>query len=391
MKRFENIFRTLFLLVSIVGTRTAMHAQESQAAYMDSVEIGLLTCSPHNEVYSLYGHTAIHYHDLHTNRHWVFNYGVFDFKKPHFVWRFIMGQTDYRLEATTNLNAWCQYYRKWGSQVEEQILDLTPTEKLRLRQALADNLRDPVYRYNFFYDNCSTRPRNIIEKCLEGEVAYAPREDSDDVSFRQIIHRCTEQHPWAAFGNDLLLGLGADRTTTQREQQFLPQNLYTDFDRATISRPDGPHKLVKRKDILVPLGQQTAEKEFPLSPRACTLLLLIVSTIIAVYEWKRRTILYWWDALLMLVTGLAGCILLLMFFSAHPTTSTNLQILLLNPLALLFLPTVVRRRPTRWFRISEILLCAFLLGSIVQEYAEGMLIVALCLLIRCMIHRYNDK
>ena len=116
-----------------------------------------------------------------------------------------------------------------------------------------------------------------------------------------------------------------------------------------------------------------------------------MSTIIAVCEWKRRTILYWWDALLMLVTGLAGCILLLMFFSAHPTTSTNLQILLLNPLALLFLPTVVRRRPTRWFRISEILLCAFLLGSIVQEYAEGMLIVALCLLIRCMIHRYNDK
>ncbi len=369
----------------------SVRAQEAQTNLMDSVEIGLLTCSPHNEVYSLYGHTAIHYHDLRTDRHWVFNYGVFDFKKPHFVWRFIMGKTDYMLECTGSFNRWCDYYRKWGSQVEEQILDLTPNEKLQLQRALAKNLEDPVYRYNFFYDNCSTRPRNIIEKCLEGTVSYKPRPDCDDLTFRQMIHQCTEGHPWASFGNDLLLGLKADQKTTQRERQFLPSYLSWDFDHATVSRHDGSRPLVLRKVTHVPLGTQLPQSEFPLSPLACTLLLLGVSAAIAIYEWKKKTTLAWWDALLMLVSGLAGCILLLMFFSEHPTTSTNLQILVLNPLALVFIPSVIRRRKTYWFHLNEVLLCAFLVGYNFQRYDTSMLIVALCLLLRCMIHRYNEK
>ena len=116
-----------------------------------------------------------------------------------------------------------------------------------------------------------------------------------------------------------------------------------------------------------------------------------MSAAIAIYEWKKKTTLAWWDALLMLVSGLAGCILLLMFFSEHPTTSTNLQILVLNPLALVFIPSVIRRRKTYWFHLNEVLLCAFLVGYNFQRYDTSMLIVALCLLLRCMIHRYNEK
>ena len=235
MKRFENIFRTLCLLIFCTAT-PHLHAQEDLRSNMDSVEVGLLTCSPHNEVYSLYGHTALHWHDLRTDEHFVFNYGVFDYRKPHFVWRFMMGQTDYMLECTSNLNRWCNYYRKWGSEVKEQILNLTPSEKRRLQEALGINLKSPVYRYNFFYDNCSTRPRNIIEKCLEGEVKYELNQEFSEATFRQLIHHCTIDHPWAAFGNDLLLGLNADRKATQRERQFLPALLSWDFDHATVIR-----------------------------------------------------------------------------------------------------------------------------------------------------------
>ena len=99
----------------------------------------------------------------------------------------------------------------------------------------------------------------------------------------------------------------------------------------------------------------------------------------------------WWDALLMLVTGLPGCLLLIMFFSEHPATSTNLQILLLNPMALFFIPAVLRRKRTRWFTISLGLVVAFLIGGFWQDYAEGMEIVALCLLLRICIHRRYDK
>lgn len=377
------------MLVCMFAASLPVYSQNDLLSRMDSVEVGLLTCSPHQEVYSLYGHTALHWHDLRTGEHWVFNYGVFDYKKPHFVWRFILGQTDYMLECTGNLKRWCDYYRKWGSEVKEQVLDLTPAEKLRLQAALATNLRNPVYRYNFFYDNCSTRPRDMIERCLEGTVDYAVRKDYEP-SFRQMIHQCTEDHPWTAFGNDLLLGLNADKKTTQRERQFLPADLSWDFDHATVDRQGVKRPLVSRLVTHVPQGQQPVKKGFPLSPLACTLLLLLMSVAVFAYErWKKR-ILVWWDVLLMLTSGLAGCVLLLMVFSEHPATSLNLQLLLLNPLALLFIPAVARRRKTRWFNIMLGFIVAFFIGGLWQHYAEGMYFVALCLLLRYWTH-HNDK
>ena len=385
MKRFENIFRILCLLITALLNSIPSGAQEE----MDSVEVGLLTCSPHNEVYSLYGHSALHWHDLRTGQHFVFNYGVFDYRKPHFVWRFMMGQTDYMLECTTNLARWCDYYRKWGSEVKEQVLNLTPAEKRNLEKALALNLRTPEYRYNFFFDNCSTRPRNIIEKSLEGTVTYDEHTEYEGTSFRKLIHECTEGHPWAAFGNDLLLGVNADRTISQRERQFLPRQLSWDFDHAQVERSGKKEPLVLRTTILVAKGEQPLEKEFPLSPLACTLLLLIVSIAIAAYEMRSKTICIWWDIALMTTTSLAGCILLLMVFSEHPATSLNLQLLILNPLPLLFIPAVARRKPTRWHAIMAVLALLFLAGSLLQDYAEGMEIVALCLLTRYWTHRHD--
>jgi len=353
------------------------------------VEVGLLTCSPHDEVYSLYGHSALHWHDLRTGYHYVFNYGVFDFNKPHFVWRFVMGQTDYRLECTSHFAAWCDYYRKWGSGVEEQVLALTETEKLRLQEALYKNLQQPVYRYNFFYDNCSTRPRDIVERCLEGSISYGD-DKAEGPTLRTMVHQCTRNSPWSSFGNDLLLGVMADMPTTQRIRQFLPSSLYSDFEQAVVDRHGDSRPLVLRHVTHVQQGSQKQNKSFPLSPLACTLLLFIISLLIVVYEWRAKRILVWWDALLMLVTGVAGCVLTLMIFSEHPATSLNLQLLMLNPVQLLFIPAVLKRRPTRWFLVYAVLLVLFLLGSFFQDYAEGMEIVALCLLLRSLIH-HHDK
>lgn len=378
----------LCLLVAGLWCCAPAHAQRDPLARMDSVEIGLLTCSPHDEVYSLYGHTALHYHDLHTHQHWVFNYGVFDEKKPHFVWRFMMGLTDYQLECTSAFAAFLHYYSRWGSSVEEQVLDLTREEKLRLQRALQTNLQHPDYRYNVFYDNCSTRPRDIIEQALTGKLTYAERPDYRP-TLRQMVHRQTEGHPWARLGNDLLLGVAADQPTTQRDRQFLPANLSWDADHASVERQGTTRPLVLKHVTHVRGRQMPQKKEFPLSPLACTIILLIVSVAVVVYERRRKKAVVWWDALLMLATGGAGCIIGLMFFSEHPTTSTNLQILLLNPLSLLFIPQVLRRRKSLWFPISLVLTVLFLIGSFWQDYAEGMEIVALCLLLRCWTHAHD--
>lgn len=390
MKQFEIIFRTIFVAFSILLTSNNAIAQDQDLSEMDSVEIGLITCDPHEEIYSLYGHTALRYHDLRRDIDAVYNWGVFDYTKPHFALRFVFGLTDYELGVAPTL-PFCQYYHEWGSGVTEHVLNLTAEEKLNIRNALILNCKpeNRVYRYNFFYDNCSTRPRDIIERNMNGEVVYQPRQDYDP-TFRKMLHEHNGHHPWTAFGIDLLLGINADRQTTIREQEFLPYNLRHDFDNAYIVRDGQRVPLVKERRQLVAPGIQIAEKDFPVSPRAMMIFVLIVTLLVTLYEFLKKTKVRWFDAMLMLLTGLPGLVLVLMIFSEHPTTSINLQILALNPLALCFIWQVWKERHTKWFIISAVCLVAFFIGGIWQDYAEGMNFLALSLLCRCLVH-YNDK
>ena len=376
----------MILTVSAHAQNSSVEDGAEATNPMDSVEVSLLTCSPHEEIYSLYGHSALRWHDLRNNTDLTFNWGVFNFDKPYFVARFVFGLTDYELGAVP-YNFFIKEYERVGSSVTEQVLNLTSQEKDRLFEALKENLmpENRIYRYNYFYDNCSTRPRDIVEKCIEGKLEYAVRDDYTP-SYREMVHICVRNHPWAAFGNDLLLGVRSDLKTRLREQEFLPENLLYDFDRAKIYSDGAYRPLVKERRMAVPPGVQLIEQDFPLSPTECAIILLVISILILIYEWKHKKTLKYWDGALMLLQGLAGCVLFVMLFSQHPTTSTNLQILLLNPIPLYFIPAIIKRRQSRWWIILATMIVLFFIGSIFQHYAEGMMIVALCLLLRVIIH-----
>ena len=351
---------------------------------MDSVEISLLTCQPHDEVYSLYGHTAIRYHDLRPGGYdLAFNYGVFDFRKPHFVARFVFGLTDYELGAYP-YQLFQQEYRRFGSMVTEQVLNLTPEEKLMLHDALAINLRpeNKIYRYNYFYNNCTTKARDIIEQCINGELEYAGHEDYTP-TYREMVHDMTRNNPWSRFGNDLLLGIKADFKTDLRQQEFLPGNLLYDFDHAQIYANGTYRPLVKERRIAVPAGVQIKQDGFPLSPIACAIIILAVGLVIFIAEWRLKKAFLLWDLLLMLATGTIGIVLTLMLFSQHPTVSLNLQLILFNPLPLLYLWPVIRGKQTRYWMLTAILAVIFLIGGFFQHYAEGIQVLALCLLMQC--------
>lgn len=395
MKRFRRIWRaTLVTILGVILQQSAKAEKYDPLVYMDSVEFSLLTCSPHEEIYSLYGHTALRYKDLHHGESTdvVFNWGVFNFKAPHFVARFVFGLTDYELEIAP-YKAFCRYYQHWGSQVVEQVLNLTTEEKVALNAALKENYQQEnrVYRYNYFYDNCSTRPRDILERCISGKVVYTPR-NGYQPSFREMIHQQTANHRWATYGNDMLLGVKADLTTNRQEQEFLPANLLYDFDHATVVDASGNSRpLVSERRQAIAGGVQTVEPDFLLTPTEVFCLLLALSLTVFVAEYKRKKTFVTFDVLLMLLLGLAGCVLFVMIFSQHPTTSLNLQLLLINPVHLFFLRNVIRRRKTRYWWILLAMICLYLCGGLIQHYAEGWAILALCLLLRFCTHIRNEK
>ena len=385
MKHLKIIFNALKgVLLTLILVSSAPVAAQEDIPPMDSVEFSLLTCQPHDEVYSLYGHTAIRYHELRPGGlDLAFNYGVFDFKKPHFVARFVFGLTDYELGAYP-YKYFVKEYRRFGSMVTEQVLNLTDEEKMALHDALAINLRpeNKIYRYNYFYNNCTTKARDIIESCINGKVEYAGREDYTP-SYRDMVHSMTRNNPWSRFGNDLLLGIKADWKTDLRQQEFLPGNLLYDFDHAQIYSNGSYRPLIKERRIAVPAGVQIIESGFPLTPLACAAILLAVGIVIFFFEWRKKRVFVLWDVLLMMTTGTIGIVLTLMLFSQHPTVSLNLQIILCNPLPWLFLWPVIRGRETRYWKITAILAVLFLIGSFFQCYAEGIHVLALCLLMQC--------
>ena len=390
----QAVKRTVLLLWGMILSMAATAEQPKTVGveYFDSVEVGILTCTPHEEIYSLYGHTALRWHDLHTGQDLAFNWGVFNFNKPYFSIRFVFGLTDYEL-GVAETEPFAQYYRRWGSMVSEQVLDLTSAEKARLQKLLAENYRpeNRVYRYNYFFDNCSTRPRDMIERCIDGKVQYETRQDFEP-TFRQMISEKTRNHEWATEGNNLLLGVRADVKTTRQEQEFLPENLQYDFDHAQIRGNDGSWRpLVSQRRVLVMPGVQTIEPDFFVSPIVAGLVLLIVSLLIFAIEWKRRHIFVVWDAVLMVVTGLAGCVLFVMLFSQHPCTTLNLQVLLINPVHLFFLPSVVRHRQTRFWKVLLVMLLLLFVGCFFQHYAVLTPFLALSLLTRFWIHQRREK
>jgi len=384
----KRIVALVALVMLVCGAARAVSADSLALQQMDSVEISLLTCSPGQEVYSLYGHTAIRYHDLRDEEQdWAFSYGMFSFKKSFFVLRFMFGLTDYDL-GVLPIGAFNKEYEKRGSSVVEQRLNLTAEEKIALRDALFENAapENRTYRYNYFYDNCTSRARDIIERNMAGEKHYGQGR-GEQPTWRQLVHRYTDGHRWTACGVDLLLGVKADMKASPREQQFLPEVLMEDFAAGTTTAYGESRPMVNRTNMVVKPGVQVMAEGFPFTPTECALALLVVSLLVMAADWKRRKVSRWFDFLLMIPTGLAGIIIFLMLFSQHPTTSTNLQIFLLNPLPLFMLC----RRKSRWWWLWLALIVVFFIGGAWQDYAEGTEIVACCLLTRIVTHLKFDS
>jgi hypothetical protein len=311
----------------------------AQPVLSEQTQISLVTCSPGDgAVYTLYGHTAVRVRGQivsdsvrRNDIDIVFNYGIFDFSKPNFIYRFARGETDYKLEYFRYDDFLTDYIMR-GSEVYEQTLNLTRHEKEAFWQALLLNAepQNRVYRYNFFYDNCSTRPVAVLERCLDGELQF---HETPTVSFREMINRCTRNHPWQTFGCDLVLGLPTDRTATFRESFFLPENVKKAFSGARVLRPDGERvPLVSAEQVLVEEIPDGETEKTWFTPLSCSLAVFSLTLSVTLYGWQKKRCYKALDCLLFFCAGAAGCVLFfLCFVSEHPGIWPNLSVGWLHP------------------------------------------------------------
>ena len=378
----------------------------------DTWQVSLITCDPGVEVYNQFGHTAIRMKNVSHNIDLIYNYGIFSFNTPNFVLRFTLGQTDYLLgiQAYQDFVDWYAYCNR---DVREQVLNLSIEEKNTLIELLNENYKpqNRTYRYNYFYDNCATRPRDLIEKCLQSDLHYADdmTTTSTGQSFRSIVHEFTANKAWSQFGIDLCLGSEADKPISRRTMMFIPLYLEQYFDKASLLphernnnssrennknlvgiKNNGAYPLVtERKQLVIIPDTDKVHEDTPFTPFRCATLLFIVTTVLTIYEIRSRKSMWGFDLILFAAAGIAGCMLaFLASFSEHPTVSPNYLLFLFQPLHLLLLPLFIgkikKMQRSRYLIALTIELIIFIVlwALIPQEFPLAVLPLALCLLVR---------
>lgn len=358
----------------------------------DSVRVSLLTCAPGSEIYSLFGHTALRYENPTKGEDWVFNYGMFSFNTPNFVMRFVKGETDYQL-GVIPFRYFEGEYAMRGSSVYQQELNLTSQEKENIIKLLEENYRpaNRTYRYNYFYDNCTTRARDKVEQGIEGKVVYP--KGMKKRSFRQIVREYTDGHEWSAFGIDLCLGSEADEPIDERKQMFSPFYMLEFARGAMIHRADTIVPFVKEEKLLLDFSskdEELFEKDedvFLPSPWACALIWWVLTFVVTTLGIKNGKVYWLWDALLFGAQGISGCVIaFLFFFSVHPTVGSNWLLMILNPLPLFYMPFMlykaIKGKKDVFHVINAVVLTLFivLMPFVQQKFNPTVLPLALNLL-----------
>lgn len=363
-------------------------------------KFSVLTCSPGDEAYALYGHTGLRYCDKEKDMDIVFNYGYFDFDTPNFIWRFILGETDYIVGAVP-YKVFCHEYSQRGSAVFGQELNLTPAQEGKLFSLLVENCRpqNRTYRYNYFYNNCTTKIRDKVELVTDSLVYDSVAEYP---TFRDALNMMLAEHPWYAFGINLLLGADIDSPATARDLQFIPQNYMKDLYKCHIVNADGEKiALVKSDMVLIAENNDNAVASVEhsnLTPFNVALLLLVATFVVMLCEVRKKKSFWGYDIFLMTLQGLSGCLLLFMaLFSQHPAVGNNWLLLLFNPLALVLMPIYVYRMRKQktlsiaWVQVAMAIL--FFLSAIfrLQVYPSPIYFCAMALLIRSLFLIYKKN
>ena len=379
--------RVLALLVVLVSTPAA--AQPPAEPPADSLAVSLLTMLPGREVYSLFGHSAIRIRDDARGLDRAYNFGTFDFGQPFFLVRFARGQLDYILD-TAPFAAELAHYRALGRPIVEQRLALSPAAAHALYDALERNARpeNRAYRYDFFFDNCSTRLLDVIDAATtaagDGPVVLAPA--ATHPTFRAMLRPYTRGTPTLAMGMDLGIGLPSDRRATDREQTFLPVGLAGALDRARV----GGQPLMASRDTLfwVPGAGEVPARPEPVVPLALAVLGLgWAAAALRPARFARAARVA--DAVLFGVAGVAGVLVAFLWFGTdHTVTGPNLNLLWAFPAHIGLAVAVGRARVSAgWRRYAAVSAVLALIVPVlhvagVQGFPTGALLVAVAVAVR---------
>lgn len=380
------------LVVLLLSTTTAKASQiDTETTYKGKISVSLLTVSPGNQIYEKFGHTGIRIQIPSKKFDGVYHYGLFSFEDPNFEYRFVKGETDYMI-GLMHYHDFLTMYAIRGSSVRELPINLTNEEALNLFEALQINMlpENATYRYSFLYDNCATRPLDIIFKNIKGNIIL-DTEGIELPTFRELIHECTQQNKWLTFGLDLILGGEVDEKISLPDRPFLPHITEQILHSTKVDREGAIEKLTTEPRLVLKEKTKVEDRTIAdsVNPNTFTLILLLVVILISIIEYKKSRHYMIVDTIIYLVCGVLGILVyFLLIFSEHPAVSSNINAMWLHPIWLIMIPILWIRKAQKFLYyyhfINFALLMLYLIAIVFvkQEIPMASILLVLVLLIR---------
>ena len=356
----------------------------------ESAAISVLTMGPGTNLNDSFGHSAFRISDTNQNIDVVYNYGVYNFDTPNFYLKFVKGQLMYQLDRT-DFSLFYQHYSDQDRWIKEQVLNLTLKEKQELFDFLQKKYLPEIrkYIYDFFFENCATRIRDVLAGVLKNKLVFDKNFVSKTHTFRQLIQKNVHWNSWGSFGMDLAIGAVVDRNASSWEHQFLPEYIFKALEKGQIKRGLGATDLVKKTSILNKKTAKEKSETLLMSPFFIISLLAFIILGVTFKDYQNNSRSRWMDSGLYALTGIIGVFLILLWFATdHFATQNNYNLLWAVPLSLFFVIEIAKRNPKYWLKkyiMFQILM--FLLLSIhwitgVQSYPVALLPLLIALSIR---------
>lgn len=371
--------RSLFFILFLFATQVT-HSQTDSSRYV----ISLLTCAPGDALYSTFGHSAIRVVDRQRGKDEVYNYGIFDFDTPNFYVKFVRGKLDYKL-GKQSFRGFLREYQYFKRDVVENKFNLNEEQALEMIRLLEVNYRpeNRYYAYDFFFDNCSSRIRDVIEKTKGGELGGVDKYTSG-ITFRQMLDDYLKDKPWSDFGIDLILGQPSDGLADFRNQMYLPDYL-KDNMRSSLT-PEGP--ALQEKKIVFAFPLMTINPPWYILPIFWASFLFVLALFLSLFK-NRSLGARIFDSLLFTISGLAGSLFLFMWLGTdHQACWANWNMLWLFPLNLFTGWQLFKKETSsyvkKYFSIISVLIVLAVLGwwIIPQQYHLAFLPLMGCMLLR---------
>lgn len=340
-----------------------------QVSLSSQSEISIITCGPdQDELYSAFGHSAIRIRDPASGMDLAYNYGVFKFDSKFYI-NFTLGELFYKL-GVDKFDSFLAFYISQNRYVHEQILNLSSDQKQMVFDYLDENARpeNATYRYDYFYNNCATKVRDVFVQLLGNQVKFDDTYTTSGYTIRMLTGDRLRKQRWGKLAINILLGSPLDKKLSLFEYMYLPDYLESGFDHATLNGT----KIVKDK-VVIYKSQNTSSTKSLSQPWLVFGIFLVLTAVISKYDLTRNKRSGWFDYLLFFAVGSIGVLLLFLWFATdHHAAANNLNILWAVPTHI-FIPIIFDNK--RFYPLQKTYLFLTLL-SVAIAFPLGMLLTS---------------